>query len=228
MHRRTHAAQRQRAANEATKKLPQDRSILVNWGIRWVRVAKPCGMMKAMTEDRTKLRWAQLATAIRAAREARGLSQVALAELAGVSEGTVQNLEDASRRPGRIPPSLAKVESHLGWAEGSGRAILDGAEPTPAPVAHDASTALRSDADRLRGKLPLRIVDELESDDPLIDSTVIQLPGTKGVRMTVVVHGQPDATPEEIQEALLAWRRAESKLHRLPNEGDSPQAANGA
>jgi len=82
--------------------------------------------------------------------------------------------------------------------------------------------------DRLRGKLPLRIVDELESDDPLLDSAVIQLPGTKGVRMTVVVHGQPDATPEEIQEALLAWRRAESKLHRLPGDDDDSPAANGA
>lgn len=185
--------------------------------------------MKAMTEDRTKLHWAQLATAIRAAREARGLSQVALAERAGISEGSVQNLEDASRRPGRIPPSLAKVEPHLGWAEGSGRAILGGGEPTPAPVVHDASANLRGGSDRLRGKLPLRIVDELESDDPLLDSAVIQLPGTKGVRMTVVVHGQPDATPEEIQEALIAWRRAESKLHRLPdNGGDEQQTANGA
>jgi transcriptional regulator with XRE-family HTH domain len=73
-------------------------------------------MMAVMTEDRTKMLWPELAAAIRAAREARGLSQVTLAELADVSEGTVQNLEDPSRRPGRIPPSLAKVEPHLGWA----------------------------------------------------------------------------------------------------------------
>lgn len=185
-------------------------------------------MMKAMTEDRTKLLWPKLAAAVRAAREARGLSQVALAELAGISEGTVQNLEDPSRRPARIPPSLAKAEPHLGWAEGSGVAILHGGEPTPAAVAHDASASLRGGRDRLRGKLPLRIVDELESDDPLLDSAVIQLPGTKGVRMTVVVHGQPNATPEEIQEALLAWRRAESKLQGLTDDDDNAQAANGA
>lgn len=186
-------------------------------------------MMKAMTEDRTKLQWPKLATAIRAAREARRLTQLALADLAGISEGTVQNLEDPNRRPGRIPPSIDKIEPHLGWAAGSSMAILNGGEPTPAPVAHEASASLRGGKDRLREKLPLRIVDELESDDTLLDSQVIQLPGTKGVRMTVVVHGQPDATPEEIQEALLAWRRAESRLHRLPDDDDDePQAANGS
>lgn len=185
-----------------------------------MRVAKLCGIMAVMTEDETKLQWAKLAVAIRAAREAHGLRQIDLAELAGVSEGSVQNLEDTDRRPTRMPQSLAKIEPHLGWAAGSGRAVLEGREPSPAPAEKT-----------LRGKLPLRVVAELESDDPLIDSQVIQLPGTDGARMTVVVHGRPDATPEEIQEALLAWRRAERNLHRLPDSGgtgDEPQAANGA
>lgn len=177
-------------------------------------------MMAAMTEDETKLQWPRLAVAVRAAREARGLRQTDLAELAGVSEGSVQNLEDITRRPSRMPQSLAKIEPHLGWAAGSGRAILEGREPTPLPAEKT-----------LRGKLPLRVVAELESDDPLIDSQVIQLPGTGGARMTVVVHGRSDATPEEIQEALLAWRRAERNLHRLPDDdsnGGEPHAANGA
>lgn len=180
--------------------------------------------MKAMTEDRTKLQWAKLATAIRAAREARGLSQVALAELAGISEGSVQNLESGSSRT-RIPPSISKVEPHLGWAEGSGRAVLDGKEPTPA-----TTPAPASDKESRRSNLPLRVVDELESDDPLLDSTVIQLPGVNGARMTVVVRGKPDATPEEIQAALLAWRKAERNLHRLSEDdgGGEPRAANGS
>lgn len=191
-----------------------------------MRVAKPCGMMTPMTEDRAKLQWAELAAAIRAAREARGLTQLALAELAGVSEGSVQNLEKGESRS-RIPPSLSKIELHLGWATGSGRAILDGEEPTPAPA--EASANPGDTEEKLRRKLPLRIVDELESDDPLLDSTVIQLPGVDGARMTVVVHGRPDATPEQIQEALLAWRQAERKLRRLPDGGDEePQAANGS
>lgn len=180
--------------------------------------------MAVMTEDRTKLQWAKLAAAIRAAREARGLSQVALADLAGISEGSVQNLESGSSRT-RIPPSIAKVEPHLGWAEGSGRAILDGGTPTPA-----TPPAETRDANTRRGNLPLRVVDELESDDPLLDSTVIQLPGVDGARMTVVVRGKPDATPQEIQAALLAWRKTERNLHRLPDDdndgGDEPRAAN--
>jgi transcriptional regulator with XRE-family HTH domain len=187
--------------------------------------------MAAMTEDRTKLQWSKLAAAIRSAREARGLSQASLAELAGVSEGSVQNLEGGKPRS-RMPQTLAKIEPHLGWAEGSARAVLDGGEPTLALPPRGAPGSPAADKDKLRGKLPLRVVDELESDDPLIDSQVIQLPGTGGARMTVVVHGRPDATPEEIQEALLAWRRAERKLHRLPDDdddnGDTPHAANGS
>ena len=194
-----------------------------------MRVAKPCGMMAAMTEDRTNLEWAKLAAAARAAREARGLSQEKLADLAGVSEGSVQNLESGKPRS-RMPQTVAKIEPHLGWAEGSARTVLAGGQPTPATTASDGS-ADSAAKDRIREKLPLRVVDELESDDPLIDSQVIQLPGTGGARMTVVVHGRTDATPEEIQAALIAWRRAERKLQRLPDDddnGDTPHAANGS
>jgi transcriptional regulator with XRE-family HTH domain len=179
-----------------------------------------------MTEDRTNLQWPRLATAIRAAREARGLTQYALAELADISEGTVQNLEDTTRRPARIPPSLAKIEPHIGWAEGSGVDVLHGGQPTRLPGS-DQPTGPQDSPDKLRSKYSLRVVDELVSDDPLIDSQVIQLPGAKGVRMTVVVHGNPDATPQEIQDALIAWRRAESQLQQPP-EDDNPPAANGS
>jgi len=187
-------------------------------------------MMKAMTEDRTKLRWDALAEAVKASREARGLRQIDLAERAGISEGSVQNLETGGPRT-RIPPSLAKVEPHLGWAPESGLAILRGGEPTPQPVTHEASASLRGGKDKIRDKYSLRIVSELESDDPVVDSAVIELPGATGVRMTVVVHGQPDATPEEIQQALLAWRKTEQQLHRLPDGSDDDngqRAANGS
>lgn len=182
--------------------------------------------MAVMTEDRTNLQWASLATAIRAAREGRGLTQAQLADRAGVSEGSVQNLE-AGKPRNRIPQTLAKLEPHLGWAEGSGRLILDGGAPIP----DDGAGGGEGDVDtgKLRRKLPLRIVDELESDDPLLDSAVIQLPGTDGARMTVVVHGNPDATPQQIQDALLAWRKAEQELRRLPDgDDDGPRAANGS
>ena len=185
--------------------------------------------MKAMTEDRTKLQWARLATAIRAAREALGLSQETLAERAGVAEGSVQNLE-AGKPRNRMPQTLTKIEPHLGWAPGSGRLILDGGDPVRAEAESDAADQ-EADTGTLHGKLPLRIVDELESEDLLLDSTVIQLPGVNGARMTVVVHGDPGATPQEIQAALLAWRQAEERLRRLPDgdeDGGRSQAANGS
>ncbi|MFE7233989.1 multiprotein-bridging factor 1 family protein [Streptomyces sp. NPDC057596] len=168
-----------------------------------------------MTEDRTKLQWGRLAATIRAAREALGLSQAALGEQAGVSEGTIQNLESGKPKS-RMPQSLSKVEPPLGWASGSAVAVLKGGEPAPLP-ARDTSAGASAGQDELSRKFPLRVVAELKSDDPLLDSAVIELPGVGGARMTVVVHGQPDATPEEIQEALLAWRRAERKL-RLPDD----------
>lgn len=182
--------------------------------------------MAVMTEDRTKLHWAALGSAIRAAREARGLTQPQLAELADVSEGSVQNLE-AGKPRARMPQTLPKIEPHLGWEVGSGRLILDGGKPV---LATDPPAGAHGDTDKLRRKYSLRIVDELESSDPLVDSAVIQLPGTSGARMTVVVHGTPDATPQEIQDALLAWRRAEENLRRLPDGDDDgePQAANGS
>lgn len=180
-----------------------------------------------MTKDLTSLRWAELAAAIRAAREARGLSQEALAVLASISEGTVQNLEGGKPRS-RMPQSLAKVEPHIGWESGSGRTILEGGKPTLTPEPSEQFSANLAD-DKLRRKLPLRIVGELESNDPLLDSTVIQLPGIDGARMTIVVHGKPDATPEEIQAALLEWRRMEQHLRRLPDDdGDGSKAANGS
>jgi transcriptional regulator with XRE-family HTH domain len=186
--------------------------------------------MADMTEDRTKLQWPRLATAIRAAREARGLTQEALAALAGVAEGSVQNLESGKPR-NRMPQTLSKIEPHLGWDAGSGRLILDGGDPIPASGTPAGSHG-DAEAGILRRKLPLRIVNELESDDPLLDSAVIQLPGANGARMTVVVHGSPGATPQEIQEALLAWRRTEESLRRLPDDdgddGDEPRAANGS
>ncbi|KQW11414.1 helix-turn-helix transcriptional regulator [Streptomyces sp. Root369] len=69
--------------------------------------------------------WVALAKAIRRAREAAGMTQADLAEKAGIAVGSVQNLE-AGRARNRIPQSLAKVESALGWAVGSGVTILQG------------------------------------------------------------------------------------------------------
>ncbi|GAA3384355.1 helix-turn-helix transcriptional regulator [Streptomyces racemochromogenes] len=147
--------------------------------------------------------WEQLARAIEAARDAMGLTQVALAEAAGVSESTVQNLESGATRR-RTPPSLAKVEQALGWAAGTGLAILTGAAGPAdgAPIATEGAAA---------AGLPLRIVQAL-GDGPLLDTKILDLEDDSGARMIVVVKGKQNATPEEIERALKAWERTEAQL----------------
>lgn len=80
--------------------------------------------------------WKRLADAIKHRREALGLTQVQLAELMGVSDTTIRNLE-GGREFKRLPASVAAVEQALGWAPGSARAILAGGEPvaTETPAA---------------------------------------------------------------------------------------------
>ncbi|MFD5672360.1 helix-turn-helix domain-containing protein [Streptomyces sp. NPDC127040] len=146
--------------------------------------------------------WDRLARAVEEARNAKGLTQVGLAEAAGISESTVQNLESGDEKK-RIPSTLPKVEQALGWAPGSGLAVLAGGEPT----AIDSPVA----ADDMTGKLPLRIVQAL-GDGLLLDTKILDLEDDSGARMIVVVKGKQNATPEEIQRALLAWERTEAQL----------------
>jgi len=158
--------------------------------------------------------WKRLADAVEAARDAKGLTQVALAALAGVSESTVQNLESGAERK-RVPASLHRVERALGWAPGSGERILDGGDPEP-----------QEDSAPPPSGLPLRIVQELQ-DGPLLDTTVLDLsPHGSGARMIVVVKGAPDATPEQIRADLLAWAKAQRHLQNLGEDDDPDEAAN--
>jgi len=154
--------------------------------------------------------WKRLADAIKRGREAAGMTQKDLAEKAGIAEGSVQNLESGRERS-RIPQSLAKVEQAIGWAPGSGVAVLRGTIGQPPRSSEEPAKA----KPRNQSDLPLRVVDELE-DGPLLDSTVLNLGDDSGARMIVVVRGKPDASPEEIQEALLAWRRMERRIQQPP------------
>lgn len=77
--------------------------------------------------------WARLGKRIRAERERAGLSRHELAELAGVSPGSVQSAENGKKPASRWPQSLSAIERGLGWAPESVQAILAGDEPTPLP-----------------------------------------------------------------------------------------------
>lgn len=171
--------------------------------------------------------WKRLAEAIKAAREERNLTQLEVAETAGVSESTVQNLESGTSRT-RLPPSLAKIEPAIGWAPGSGKAVMEGGEPTRIPMTvAGAITPTPRDDQAAASDLPLRIVQEL-ADGSLLDTAVLDLtPLGSSARMIVVVRGEPDASPDQIRRDLLAWARAQEQLETLGDDEGSTVRANG-
>ncbi|MFE9003187.1 helix-turn-helix transcriptional regulator [Streptomyces sp. NPDC007875] len=177
--------------------------------------------------------WKRLADAVRAARTALGMTQVELADAAGVAEATVQNLEDRNKVRSRIPSSLPRVERALQWGPGSGVAILEGGEPSTLPPTLDTDTTPARGATTTEGAssgdLPLRIVQEL-ADGQLLDTTVMDLtPLGSEARMIVVVKGKPDASPEQIRRDLLAWKKAQRKLQNLGGDDeDDPPVVNEA
>lgn len=69
--------------------------------------------------------WQRLGDMIRAELQERGWTQADLAEAAGVSGMTISTLINGHER-GRIPTTLPKVETALGWPIGASRVLLNG------------------------------------------------------------------------------------------------------
>jgi len=162
--------------------------------------------------------WARLGAALQAAREARDITQVGMAEHIGVSRSAVQNIDRG--RVKKLTPTIRAYAAAVGWPKDSVGTFLDGGDAPTASVTGDNVTELRP-AEPPTGDLPLKIVHSL-GEGPLLDATVISLPTTSAdVRMTVVVRGDPDATPDQIREALETWRRAERHLQHLDDEDDT-------
>lgn len=100
----------------------------------------------------------RLAHAAREARRARAWRQEDVADRAHVGLSSVQNMEKG--RPfNRFPSTYRKIESTLGWAEGSIMAILRGGEPTVAePSTTPATTAREADqAVQIPSDVPLPV-----------------------------------------------------------------------
>ncbi|WP_216355894.1 helix-turn-helix domain-containing protein [Streptomyces sp. MP131-18] len=108
-----------------------------------------------------------LGNALRDARVASGRTQAELADAAGVSRGSVMNLEQGTPFR-RVPTSLSKVAEALGWPHGRAMAFLGGRRPDRLP------TALERQLRSTLLSLPLRVAHELSGGE-LVDTDVVDL-----------------------------------------------------
>ncbi|MFF0426878.1 helix-turn-helix transcriptional regulator [Streptomyces sp. NPDC004520] len=154
--------------------------------------------------------WGRLATEIKAARLALGMTQKELAAAAGVGYSSLQRLESGHAFDG-IPPSAYKVAQVFGWTHESPRLILAGGKPVLVEqAAGPAKTRDRS--------LPARVEQAL-AEGELVDTEVLELPGG----LTVVVVGRSvgprsDEEKAELGDALREWTRAQRKLKDIADE----------
>ncbi|MDJ0342179.1 helix-turn-helix transcriptional regulator [Streptomyces sp. H10-C2] len=155
--------------------------------------------------------WAQMAAAVKQAREDRGLTQMQLAELLGVSESTIQNIEDAKRVWSRRPPTYGLIEREF-WTPGSVAAVLAGGKPTPKP---DDSASVSDDAKApVRPQLPLRVQHELDRE--VVDTEIIEL-RRGGMKMVVVLTRDAaiQAGEDELIEDFAEWSRVQREIRGI-------------
>lgn len=164
------------------------------------------------------LAWERLGPALKAARADAGITQEEMAAEIGVSRATIQKLE---RGEGLKKPTstLRMFARRVGWSDGSVDIVLAGGDPIPGEPAAGRSEGPAKGISQESTGLPLRVVDELEDDGPLLDSIVIPL-GEDG-RMVVVVKGKPGASADEIKRNLEAWRKAQRHLQVVDGDEGS-------
>lgn len=160
--------------------------------------------------------WVRLGEAFKAARatHAPKLTQDDVQRVLDVSRATVQNIE-RGKVFSRPTPSHRAYARLVGWTDDSIDTVLAGGEPTIAT----ASTAVPEPSAPVPDGLPLLIAEELTAGQ-LLATMVIKLPG--GGQAVVVARGKENGTPEEIQAALDAWKRAQPKLEEIVVRVDEP------
>lgn len=174
--------------------------------------------------------WDRLGEALQAERKTAGLNQEDLARELGVGRSTVQKIE-RGHKFGKPTMAARAYARWARWTDGSVERVLAGGDPNHV---HEASAGARGTpppvteglSESAAGRLPVRVVDEIENDGALVDTAVIPL--SHGGTMVVIMKGTPGATPEEIKAALEAWRRAQPQLQELATTQPSTPAANGA
>ncbi|MDG4857337.1 helix-turn-helix domain-containing protein [Streptomyces sp. T-3] len=88
----------------------------------------------------TDEQWKRLGQRIADRRRELGLTQVELAQAAGVDVKSIVSIEKGTPRK-RWPTSLPRLEAPLGWVPGSTREMANGGDPTPLPSANQPGRA---------------------------------------------------------------------------------------
>ena len=186
-------------------------SALVNSAEHAFLVARVCAMMSTMTTAN----WARLGAALVAAREELGLQQQEVAQRIGVKRGALANIEHG--RIAKVTTTLRAYARLVGWTDDSLEVVLAGGEPIARQDAHQESTPFGASPEE-PSDLSLAVQAALE-EGPLVDSQVVTVPTSGGhLTATIVVRGESDASPEELHEALLEWRRRRSGALRYLEE----------
>ncbi|MFC5888533.1 helix-turn-helix transcriptional regulator [Kitasatospora sp. CM 4170] len=167
--------------------------------------------------------WGRLGRAVREAREAAGLSQVELAESAGLSRSAVQSIE-RGRAFGSPQLSHRSVAQVLGWTPDSVALVLAGGEPArsaPSATAYQSTVSVvpspdAESVDELLDDLTARVRAALLGGS-VADADAIGLGEEPDDGEVVLIwkRGQrPDATPEQLRADLKKWAR----LQRVARE----------
>jgi transcriptional regulator with XRE-family HTH domain len=173
--------------------------------------------------------WERLGEAIRQRRQAIGMSQIELAEAAGLGRSAVQGVE-RGRSYARPQLSHRSIAQALGWTAESIVAVLAGEEPTlseagaaptPAPAAEGANqgspevdTLLDDLSEHVKlallgGQVVAGDVIDLAPDDP--DS----------VAVLILKRGkQPNASPEQMRARLRKWAQLQRAARDIFSDED--------
>lgn len=159
--------------------------------------------------------WSRLGAKLAQARKTMGLKQPELAQRISAGRATIQNIE-AGKPFKNITPAIRAYAEAVGWTHDSVARVLEGGDPEAAlPPADAGSRAEVAD-------LPPDVAMELRNGRTL-GSTVVHLgPKDSDARMIVLLKGDDDMTPQEIEEALREWRRRRRHLQDSPSNTDVP------
>lgn len=163
--------------------------------------------------------WAALGAALRARREVLRLTRAELGDRAGVHPGTIKNYELGEKAYEKIPKSVQLLESALGWAPGSAKAVLEGGEPTLLDGQPPAAVPLDDPFAQLRDRLPLRATHALENGR-IFDTLTYDLTPGGGARVISVVMvdegADTDMSPDERARIGRAWEITQRRILGLP------------